>query len=99
MISPVGVPPPRKPRRTIRRRIVAEISKGWINTNDGSGARSATDDKRLLSELFELCIETNRQRGYELESWQLQNSTSAIGDCRTLSETIVAVFVSVSDGA
>lgn len=62
-------------------RIVAEVSKTWTN-----GHSSTTG---LLSQRFEGVIEVNRQKGYELESWQFSQSR----DGTQFVETIIAVFV------
>lgn len=62
--------------------IVAELSKNWI---DGV----ALVDNGLLCQLFEQCIEHNRQRGYRLHSFQLHRMMT--GE-RELNETIIAVF-------
>jgi hypothetical protein len=66
--------------------IVAEVSKTWIN---GQSARPA-----LLAEQFELVIETNRQRGYRLHSFQLHRMMTSLS---AMNETIIAVFERVGE--
>lgn len=68
----------------IPRRIVAEISKGWI---DGDELAPTP----ILSESFERVIMVNAERGFELESWRLDRIFHQ--DTKHLNETIVAVFV------
>lgn len=63
--------------------IVAEISKSWI-----SGV-AVNESGPLLATLFETCIETNRQRGYYLHSFQLHRHQASINQ---MNETIIAVF-------
>jgi hypothetical protein len=65
-------------------RIVAEISKSW----PAPGAPS-------ISKSFELVIEQNEKRGYELESWQLSRVVvhdAPIAQAMGINETIIAVF-------
>lgn len=62
--------------------IVGEVSKNWP---EGAGEQAFP---RLLSERFEVVIETNRRRGYKLHSWALNTTPSASG----VIETIIAVF-------
>lgn len=62
-------------------RIVAEISKNWPEQSPG-----------LISQKFDEVIDHNRERGYELESWQLGVSQSGIVGVGYV-ETIIAVFV------
>lgn len=57
--------------------IVAEVSKTWPNPN-----------QEPISSLFEKIINTNRDRGYGLQSWLL----SQVRDAESMHETIVAVF-------
>jgi hypothetical protein len=66
--------------------IVAEVPKTWIN---GQSARPA-----LLAEQFELVIETNRQRGYRLHSFQLHRMMTSLS---AMNETIIAVFERVGE--
>jgi len=66
-----------------RRYIVAEVSKNWIN------GVSATADTRLLSELFELVIAVNADRGYTLLTFALSRTLTGPDE---LNETIIAVF-------
>lgn len=73
-------------------RIVAEVSKNYPAEGPG-----------LLSERFELVCKVNRDRGYDLESWQLSRvhvpprplpPPDDDAEQRSyLNETIVAVFV------
>jgi hypothetical protein len=63
--------------------IVAEISKNWI---DG---REATPGSGLLAQQFELCINTNRARGYRLSSFQVHRMMTGPVE---MNETIIAVF-------
>ncbi len=65
--------------------IVAEVSKNWLRT-DPLVAPSQSD---LLSERFEHVIEVNRQRGYELHSFQFNRIYLDPGG---MNETIIAVF-------
>jgi hypothetical protein len=69
----------------IPKRIVAEISTTWPppDPNEPPGVA------RVAASRFERVIETNRDRGYALESWQLV-ATYCDGQ---LVETIIAVFV------
>lgn len=67
------------PRRIF---IVAEVSKNWI------GGESATPE--LLSQQFERVIETNRQRGYHLLSFDVHRLMVKADE---MNETIIAVFV------
>ena len=60
--------------------IVAEISKSYVEGLEIS--------KGLLCEKFENVIDVNLQRGYLLQSWQLNR----VLDGTTLNETIIAVF-------
>ncbi len=62
--------------------IVAEVSKSWI---DGQPVSTTP----LLAESFEFIIETNRQRGYRLHSFQLHRLMASINQ---MNETILAVF-------
>jgi hypothetical protein len=65
----------------MRRFIVAEVSKNWINGDElGVG---------LVAERFEDVIEVNRQRGYRLLTFSLHRLITAPQE---LNETIVAVF-------
>lgn len=63
----------------IPERIVAEISRNWDNS------------ETLLCNQFEKVIANNRERGYALESWQMQSVL--IADSGEMNETIIAVFV------
>lgn len=65
----------------IKERIVSEISKSYVV--------STNTKKKIISNQFEELIKFNKERGFELESWQM-NST-VINKC--VNETIVAVFV------
>ena len=64
--------------------IVAEISRNW--TGDFNGT--------CLAQKFELVIEHNRQRGYELADWRFtQTFIPAMPSLqKCLVETIIAVF-------
>lgn len=62
--------------------IVAEVSKNWIAGSSPSGPR-------LICQLFEAVLETNRQRGYELHSFTLHRLLTGPDE---LNETIIAVF-------
>lgn len=66
----------------MKHRIVAEISKSWVN-----GVPKT--DTELISARFEDVIETNDRRGYRLESWKF----SQVMLTPVMSETIIAVFV------
>lgn len=66
--------------------IVAEISKNW---RDGV----AVSDQTLISQRFEHIINTNRQRGYKLLSFQLVQAAYEKSGSQWLCETIIAVFV------
>ena len=70
----------------IPERIVAEVTSNWAFA-------VKTDDKPLLSKQFEHVIRVNATRGYALESWKLHQLVDA--EKRSMSETIVAVFVKV----
>lgn len=63
--------------------IVAEVSKTWSRGDSKIGRAN------LLSERFELIIEVNRQRGYRLHSFALNQ---LIADTDSMVETIIAVF-------
>ena len=63
--------------------IVAEISKNWIN---GAEARPGSG---LLSEQFELVIQTNHRRGYKLLQFQMHRFMVNFDE---MNETIIAVF-------
>lgn len=83
-------------------RIVAEITRTWGDNEDRT--------RPLLCQRFEEVIEYNRERGYELESWQFQ-SFSCVGALRDqkagscagkkhdytpgITETIIAIFKKV----
>ncbi len=67
--------------------IVAEISKSWI---DGK----PVSNTKFIAESFEYVIETNRQRGYRLHSFQLHRLMVSITQ---MNETIVAVFERVGE--
>jgi tmRNA-binding protein len=69
--------------------IVAEVSKSWIYGVPVS-------DTPLLAQSFEYVIETNRQRGYRLHSFQLHRLMVSINQ---LNETIIAVFERVGEPA
>ncbi len=73
------------PNEDIKPFIVAEVSKNWVNY--GSGLEQASEG--LLCHRFEAVIEANRQRGYLLHSFVL-NQIMTNPDC--LNETIIAVF-------
>lgn len=60
--------------------IVAEVSKNWLRNLDSPG---------FLSERFEEVIEVNRQRGYLLYQFAL-NQVMVSAD--EMTETIIAVF-------
>ncbi len=60
--------------------IVAEITKNWNNE---------TPIKDLISQKFELVINTNAARGYKLIDWKF-NVVLNSGD--VLTETIIAIF-------
>jgi hypothetical protein len=77
----------------IPKRIVAEVSKSWVNRGRGPG--SPEGSSVLLSQKFENVIETNRERGYALESWEMTATGIAAFDGASICETIVAVFVLV----
>lgn len=62
-------------------RIVGEVSRNWA---EGHEAHSYP-----IADSFEELIETNRKRGFSLESWRM-TSTAVKGG---INETIVAVFV------
>lgn len=64
--------------------IVAEISVNWPR-----GMVEKDGDPRVLSQRFEDVIETNRRRGYYLDSWQLSQVSPTPG---YQIETIIAVF-------
>jgi hypothetical protein len=68
----------------IPERIVAEISRNWDNSEN-------SHTKPLLCNQFEKVIANNRERGYALESWQMQSVL--ITDSGEMNETIIAVFV------
>lgn len=61
--------------------IVAEVSKNW--------RREREESADLLSERFEHVIEVNRQRGYLLHQFAL-NQVMVSAD--EMTETIIAVF-------
>lgn len=63
-----------------KERIVAEITKNWTK---------GLHESPLLCTQFELIIETNRLRGYELETWRLAQLYIAPD---RITETIIAVF-------
>jgi hypothetical protein len=63
----------------MKRFIVAEASKTWTST---------TPKEDLLSNKFELIINTNLERGYILKDWKV---SSVIGD-NQFTETIIAIF-------
>lgn len=62
----------------IPQRIVAEAAKNW-----------PAQDNELISQKFERIIAVNREKGYQLESWQYQ---AVVGE-KGITETIIAVFV------
>jgi hypothetical protein len=62
--------------------VVAEISKNWERPAPEVGGP-------LLCQLFEDLIEVNRQRGYELHSFQLHR---LMYEQNVMNETIIAVF-------
>lgn len=66
----------------IPERFVAEITKNWQHETDIV--------EGLLSQRFELVIEKNRERGFELEDWKWR---SVLMPNNRLCETIIAVFV------
>ncbi len=72
-----------------RVRIVAEVSKTWEN---GPHCLPATD---TLASRFERVITKNAERGYDVESWQMQTTYCPETEERkaALVETIIAVFV------
>lgn len=59
--------------------IVAEVTKNWDNT---------TPVKNLLSQQFELVINTNAARGYKLVDWKF----NVVATGQLLTETIIAIF-------
>lgn len=63
--------------------IVAEITKNWINSKS---------EEALISHRFELVIDVNLSRGYELKEWKF--STDVFGG--VLTETIIAVFKKIN---
>jgi hypothetical protein len=69
--------------------IVAELSKNWDR-----GLPVA--DTGLLSEQFEVVIETNRRRGYRLVTFELDRMV--VGDGH-INETIIAVFERIKEKA
>ncbi len=66
--------------------IVAEVSKNWI---DGSPLTPG-----LLCNAFESVIESNRQRGYRLHSFELHRLMTGIN---SMNETIIAVFERIDE--
>lgn len=64
-----------------RKRIVAEISKNWPSLDE--------KDSSILASRFEVVIETNRKKGFILESWQMTQNATLGG----VYETIIAVFI------
>lgn len=73
--------------------IVAEISKNWSkqtasDTHDYGDWVPVTQGP-LLSQLFEHVIEANRQRGYQLVTFDVSRVVTEPGE---LNETIIAVF-------
>lgn len=71
-------------------RIVAEITRNW-NSPRRSPEADGYPTRPLISQQFEQAIATNRERGYELESWQFSSNLRENPPCIT--ETIIAVFV------
>jgi hypothetical protein len=63
--------------------IVAEVSKNWPEV-EGSLCAGKT-----VAMLFEVIIETNRQRGYVLHQFSLHRMMDQPGH---MNETIIAVF-------
>lgn len=69
--------------------IVAQISRGYI---DGCYASPNPAHHAPINVEFEKVIEANRQRGYELASWQLR-SIAVVQEGRICAnDTIIAVF-------
>jgi len=70
--------------------IVAELSKNWL---------PGGLDTPFISQQFELVIETNRQRGYRLHSFQMHSTVVPVVEefwtdsyRHGINETIIAVF-------
>lgn len=59
--------------------IVAEVTKNWT---------PETPVSDLLSQRFELVINTNFQRGYKLIDWKVSQTSNQ----NVLTETIIAIF-------
>ena len=68
--------------------IVAEISKNWFKRDERADGPRAD----LLSNRFELVIQANAERGYELDSWRLDR-VFIPAEGGIINETIIAVFV------
>lgn len=66
--------------------IVAEVSKNWQGHH---GTYVPYTDGPLISNLFEQIIEVNRQRGYELHTFQFHRFMLAPDE---MNESIIAVF-------
>lgn len=86
-------------------RIVAEITKNWGETTQDSAYAKPSpelpDKPVLLSERFEHAIAVNKERGYELESWQYQKVAHPDQEYMhktVISETIIAVFILKDNG-
>lgn len=67
-------------------RIVAEVSKNWRE-------EVAPDASDTIARRFEHVIAVNKERGYELESWQYQQTAYQHEGVGRILETIVAVFL------
>lgn len=65
----------------INKRIVGEVSKNWPSKNGDP-----------ICKQFEHIITANRERGFQLESWQLTTAVTS-NHPLTMVETIIAVFV------
>lgn len=68
-----------------KRFIVAEVAKNWI-------AGQPVSDLPVIGELFEIVIERNFDRGYELHSFSLHRMMTGDPLMDALNETIIAVF-------
>lgn len=64
--------------------IVAEITKNWTNS---------TPVADLISQRFEMVINTNFERGYKLIDWKINSISQTTNEkVVVLTETIIAIF-------
>lgn len=68
----------------VPKQIVAEVSKTWV--------AETPPDSETIGDKFELVIQHNRKRGYELLSWHFVSFQTSCDGIDGIHESMVAVF-------